>query len=66
MLLSICFRMFCPKRSIAFDTYQLSCRFHCVDIFYVKFRSCESFTVANSGAIHLLNETLSNFRAIKR
>ena len=57
--------MFCFKHSITFDTYLLSCRFQSVDIFYIKFRSCETFTVTNSGAILLLTETLSKFRAIK-
>ena len=38
--------MFWCKNSITFDTYLLSCRFHCVDIFYVKFRSCETFTIS--------------------
>ena len=32
--------------------------------FYIKFRSCETFTVTNSGAIILLIEMLSNFKAI--
>ena len=64
-LLSICFRMFCSKPSITFYTYLLSCRFHYVDIFYIKFRSCETFTLTNSGAMLLLIETLCNFRAIK-
>ena len=45
-MLSICFRMFWCKHSITFDTCLLSCRFHCVDIFYVKFRSCETFTIS--------------------
>ena len=48
----ICFRMFCSKHSIPFDTYLLSCRFHCVDIFYINFRSCETFKIKNSGAIY--------------
>ena len=65
LLQSICFRMFCSKHSITFDTYLLSCRFHCVDIFYINFRSCETFTITNSGAILLLIETLSNFRTMK-
>ena len=65
LLQSICFRMFCSKHSITFDTYLLNCRFHCVDIFYINFRSCETFTVTNSGAILLLIETLSNFRTMK-
>ena len=53
------------KHSITFDTYLLSCRFHCVDIFNINFRSCETFTLTNSGAILLLIETLSNFRTMK-
>ena len=65
LLQSTCFRMFCSKHSITFDTYLLSCWFHCVDIFYIKFRSCETFTVTNSGAMLLLIETLSYFRTIK-
>ena len=65
LLQSIYFRMFCSKHSITFDTYLLSCRFHCVDIFYINFRSCETFTITNSGAILLLIETLSNFRTMK-
>ena len=66
LLQSIYFRMFCSKHSITFDTYLLSCRFHCVDIFYINFRSCETFTVTNSGAILLLTEIPSNFKNIKR
>ena len=53
-LLSIYFRMFCCKHSITFDTYVVNCRFHSVYIFYIKFRSCETFIVTNSGAILLL------------
>ena len=41
----------------------LSCRFHCVDIFYINFRSCETFTVTNSGTIL---ETPSNFKSFQR
>ena len=67
--------MFCSKHSITFDTYLLSCRFHCVDIFYVNCRSCETFTVTNSGTVlcehclemchvkcsnHQLNQNASN------
>ena len=51
LLQSICFRMVCSKHSITFDTYLLNCRFHCVDIFYINVRSCETFTITNSGAI---------------
>ena len=63
-LQSICFRMLCSKHSITFDTYLLSCQFHWVDIFYINFRSCETFTITNSEAI-LLIETPSNFRTMK-
>ena len=65
LLQSICFWMFSSKHSITFDTYLLSCRFYCVDIFYINFRSCETFTITNSGAILLLIETLSNFTTMK-
>ena len=65
LLQSIYFRMFSSKHSITFDTYLRSCRFHCVGIFYINFRSCETFTVTNSGAIlFLLVETPSNFKNI--
>ena len=64
LLQSICFRMFCSKHSITFDTYLLSCRFHRVDIFYINFRSCETLTITNSEAIHLLIETLSNYEML--
>ena len=40
LLQSIYFRMFCSKHWLTFDTYLLSCRFHCLDIFYINFRSC--------------------------
>ena len=36
-----------------------------VDIFYVKFRICEPYTVTNSVTRILLSETLSNVRTIK-
>ena len=62
LLQSICFRMFCSEHSITFETYLLIYRFHCVDIFYINFRPCETSTATNSGAIFLLIETLSNFR----
>ena len=65
LLQSICFRMFCSKHSITFEIYLLCCRFHYVHIFYIKFRSCETFKVTNFGARLLLLETLSNFRAIE-
>ena len=64
LLQSICLWMFCSKHPITFDTYLLSCRFHCVDIFYISFRSCETFRITNSGATLLLIETLSNFRTM--
>ena len=66
LLQSIYFRMFCSKHSITFDTYVLSWRFHCVDIFNINFRSCETFTVTYSVAILLLIETPSNFRSFQR
>ena len=65
LLQSIYLRMFCSKQSITFDTYLIKCRFRCVDIFYINFRSCETCTVTNSGAIFLLIETPSNFKNIK-
>ena len=65
LLQSICFRMFCSKHSITFDTYLLSCQFHWVYMFYINFRSSETFTITNSGGILLLIETLSNFRTMK-
>ena len=34
----------------------------CVDIFYIKFRFCETFTVVNSVTRILLIETLCKFR----
>ena len=64
LLQSICFRIFCSKHSITFDTYLLSCQFHCLVICYINFRSCETFTVTNSGAILLLIETVSNYEML--
>ena len=63
LLQSIYFGMFCSKHSITFDTYLLGCRFHFADIFYINFRSCETFTVTNSGTIL---ETPSNFKSFQR
>ena len=61
----IYFRMFCSKHSITFENmYLLSCWFHCVDIFYIKFRFCETYTVTSSVTRNLLIKTLSNFRTI--
>ena len=65
LLQSIFFRMFCSKHSISFDTYLLICRFHYVDLFYINFRSCETFIITNYGAILLPIKTLSNFRTMK-
>ena len=66
LLQSICFRMFCSKHSITFESmYLLSCWFHCVDIFYIKFRFRETFTVINSLTRILLIETLYKLRTIK-
>ena len=50
---------------LTYFTSSFLCLWYCVDIFHIKFRSCETFTVTNSGAILLLIETLSDFRAIK-
>ena len=58
---SICFRMFCSEQSITFEnTYLLDCLFHCVEMFYIKFRFCETFTVTNSMTKILLIQILSN------
>ena len=62
LLQSIYFPIFGSNHSITFDTHLLSCRFHCVDIFYFNFRSCETFAVTNSWAILLMIETPSNFK----
>ena len=62
------FRMFCSKHSVTFkNVYLISCWFHCVDVFYNKFRFCESFTVIKSLKFENLNnlETLYKFRTIK-
>ena len=54
LLQSIFFRMFCSKHSITLGkTYLISYRFHCVDIFYIKFRVCETFIVTNLKQITL-------------
>ena len=48
-LQSICFRMLCCKHSITFkNTYLLRCWFHCVEIFYIKFKFFETFAIRNS------------------
>ena len=65
LLQLIYFRMCCSKHSITFENmYLLSCWFHCVDIFYIKFRFCETCTATSSVTRNLLIETLSNFRTI--
>ena len=57
--------MFSSKHSITFENKSLqSCLFYSVDIFYIKFRSCETFTVINSMTRTLLIETLYKFRNI--
>ena len=62
LLESICFRMFCSKHSITFkNRYVISCWFHCVDIFYIKFRFYETFTVIHSVTRMLLIETQYKF-----
>ena len=54
------------QKSITFESmYLISCWFHCVDIFYIKFRFCKTYTVTSSVTKKLLIETLSNFRTIK-
>ena len=59
-LQSIYFGMFLSKHSITFEnTYLLSCWFHCVDIFYINYRFCETSTVINSVARIFLIETFS-------
>ena len=58
--------VFCSKHLMTFkNTCLLSCWFHCVDRFYIKFRFCETFTVINSITRILLIETLYKFRNIK-
>ena len=46
------------------NTYLLSSWLCCVDIFYAKFRFCETFTSINSVSRVLLNETLYKFKTI--
>ena len=66
LFLSTCFPMFCSKHLITFEnTDLLCCWFHCVDIFNIKFRFCETFTVIYSVTRTLLTETLYKFRTIK-
>ena len=47
------------------NTYLLSCWFYCVDIFYIEFGFCETFTVINSVTRILLIKTLYKFRTIE-
>ena len=62
LLQSICFQMFCSKISIAFEnTYLLSRLFHCVDVSYIEFRSCKTFTAITSVAKMLLIEAPYEF-----
>ena len=60
------FRMFCSKRSIAFENmYQLNCWFRCVDIFSIKFRFWKTYEVANSVNRILSIKTMPNVKTIK-
>ena len=66
LLYLVYFRTFCSQKSIPFEkTYLLSCWFHCVDIFYIKCRFCETLSVINSINRILLIETLYKFRTFK-
>ena len=57
--ISSCYRtVFCFKHLITFENmYQLSCWFHCADVFYIKFRLCETYKGANFVTRILLIET---------
>ena len=47
------FEYFFPSIRLLFKViykYLQSCWFHCVDMFYIKFRFCETFTVINWGS----------------
>ena len=60
-----CFWMFCSKHLITFENnYLLSWWFHRVDLFYIRFRFFETFTVINSVTRTLLIQTLYKFRTI--
>ena len=62
----IYFRIFCSKNLITFDnTYLISYRFHCIDIFHIKLRFCETLTVIKSVTRDLLIESLYKFITIK-
>ena len=66
LLQSIYFQMFCSNNSITSENmYPLSCWFHCVDIFWIKYGFGETGTATNSMTRILLIETQSNFRTIK-
>ena len=43
----------------------LICRFHCVDIFYIKFRFCETFAVIDFVTKIFSIENMDKFRTIK-
>ena len=59
---SIYIRMFCSKNSITFENmYILNYQFHCLDIFYIKFRFCKPFTITNFLTKILLIEALYKF-----
>ena len=56
------FECFVPNIWLLFENmYLLSCWFHCVEIFYIKFRFCEAFTIINSVTRILLIETLYKY-----
>ena len=59
------FECFVQKIQLFFkNTYLLSYWFHCVDIFYMKFKSFNVFTVINSLTKTLLIEILHKFRTV--
>ena len=66
LLQSLYFQKLCTKHSITFENmWILSCWFHCVDVFYIKFRFGETHRVTNSVTRILIIETLPNIRTIK-
>ena len=50
----------------SFSNVLLCCWFHCIDIFYINFRSCETFTVTIFRVILLLIQTPFNFKSFQR
>ena len=50
----------------SFSNVLFCCWFHCIDIFYINFRSCETFTVTISRVILLLIQTPFNFKSFQR